>query len=186
MEVVKDILTDGIIGNTKYRQEKYMHYTNWQERRMMLDMMTYLPDEILCKMDRASMYYSLEARCPLLDYRVIEKSFQIPQDEKYKNFCKKYILKELTYKHVPKELLNRPKKGFSPPIQSWIRGSLNKCIKRYADSKILDRQGIFDKEGINELIRLQEKSAKISYTSVLWSFFVFQNWYRTYCEDLWE
>ena len=185
-ESVERILKRGIIGDTLYSYEDYMGgYNNWQERRMLLDTMTYLPDEVLCKMDRASMFYSLEARNPLLDYRVIEKSFEIDQRLKYKYFDKKHILKELTYKYVPKSLLDRPKRGFSPPIREWLRGPLKDKVEMYAEPHIIAKQGIFDSKGTNEIIEKQRQYNNVGYTSVVWSFYVFQEWYRRYIEDLW-
>ena len=171
--------------NVKYMQEKKLVMPNWQERRMLLDMQTYLPDEILAKTDRASMKYSLEVRCPILDYRIIEESFKIPHKFKYHRFDKKHILKELTYDYVPKELLDRPKKGFGVPLRKWLRTVLKKEIAHYADKSILKRQGIFVPEAVWELIAHQEKSDKIMYSSMLWSFYVFQKWYQMYIEDLW-
>lgn len=171
--------------NVKFSQEERLYMKNWQERRMLLDMQTYLPDEILTKTDRASMKYSLEVRCPLLDYRIIEHSFQIPHEFKYHRFDKKYILKQLTYKYVPKELLDRPKKGFGVPLRKWLRTVLRNEILHYADTTILKRQDIFDPEAVKELIAHQEKSDKIMYSSMLWSFYVFQKWYQMYIEDLW-
>ena len=153
---------------------------------MMLDMMTYLPDEILAKTDRASMKYSLEVRCPLLDYRVIEKSFQIPHNCKYNRWDKKHILKELTYRYVPETLLDRPKKGFGVPLRKWLRGVLKENIRKYADREILKRQGIFVPRAVEALIARQAVSDKIMYTSMLWSFYVFQTWYQMYIEDLWS
>ena len=173
-------------SNIKYVQEERLHMANWQERRMLLDMQTYLPDEILAKTDRASMKYSLEVRCPLLDYRIIEESFRIPHKYKYHHFDKKYILKEITYQYVPKELLDRPKKGFGVPLRKWLRTVLKEEISRYADEIILKRQDIFNPEAIRELIVKQEKSDKIMYSSLLWSFYVFQKWYQMYIEDLWQ
>ena len=85
---------------------------NWQMRRMLLDMQTYLPEDILMKVDRASMKYSLEARCPILDYRIIDYSFQLPHDFKYYKGSKKRILKDLAYDYIPRRLLDRPKKRF--------------------------------------------------------------------------
>jgi asparagine synthase (glutamine-hydrolysing) len=172
-------------NNIKYEHEKRLTMPNWQERRMLLDMQTYLPDEILAKTDRASMKYSLEVRCPLLDYRIIEESFNIPHKYKYHNFDKKHILKEITYQYVPKELMDRPKKGFGVPLRKWLRTVLKDEITHYANKDILKRQDIFDGEAVQNLIFKQEKSDKIMYSSMLWSFYVFQKWYQMYIEDLW-
>lgn len=181
---------DKLLGRTnkkiKYEQESLLSYTSWQERRMLLDMQTYLPDEILAKTDRASMKYSLEVRCPLLDYRIIEQSFRIPHQYKYHRFNKKYILKDVTYDYVPKELLDRPKKGFGVPLRKWLRTVLEDQIARYADVDKLKRQGIFVPEAVQLLIQKQEKSDKIMYSSMLWSFYSFQRWYQEYIEDLWN
>lgn len=170
----------------KYVCEDRLQYSNWQERRMLLDMMTYLPDEILAKTDRASMKYSLEVRCPILDYRVIEQSFKIPHKYKYYNFDKKHILKDVTYEYVPKELLDRPKKGFGVPLRKWLRTVLKPQILQYANADKLKQQGIFLPEAVAELINKQEKSSKIMYSSLLWSFYIFQTWYQQYVEDLWN
>ena len=152
---------------------------------MLLDMQTYLPDDILAKTDRASMKYSLEVRCPILDYRIIEESFKIPHKYKYHNFEKKYLLKEITYNYVPKELLDRPKKGFGVPLRKWLRNVLQDEIKHYADPAILKKQDIFNPEAVQALIEKQKHSDKIMYSSMLWSFYVFQLWYKSYIEDLW-
>lgn len=182
-------VVDKILGrtarNVKYAHEKYLTMADWQERRMLLDMQTYLPDDILAKTDRASMKYSLEVRCPLLDHRVVEESFRIPHEFKYRRFDKKYILKEITYDYVPKELLDRPKKGFGVPLQKWLRTVLKDEVARYADVSILQRQDIFVPNAVQELIVKQQKCDKIIYSSVLWSFYVFQKWYQMYIEDLW-
>lgn len=183
-EVVDKILGNSV-DNVKYVHEKYLTMKDWQVRRMLLDLQTYLPDDILAKTDRASMKYSLEVRCPLLDYRAVEESFRIPHQYKYHRFDKKYILKEITYDYVPRELLDRPKKGFGVPLQKWLRTVLKDEVARYADADILRRQDIFVPGAVQELIMKQGKSDKIIYSSVLWSFYVFQKWYQMYIEDLW-
>jgi len=188
-DVVKKIIGKPII-QAKFSQEevivKNAPEANWQIRRMLLDIQTYLPDEILCKMDRAAMKYSLEVRCPLLDYRVVEDAFKIPHKYKYKGFSKKHILKELAYDYIPKTLLDRPKKGFGVPLRKWLRTTLHEEVLRYAEPKILERQGIFVSDAIQELIQIQQKSDVIIYSSVLWSFYIFQKWYQMYIEDLWN
>lgn len=164
----------------KFDTEKDLNYNNWQERRMILDMLKYLPDDILVKIDRAAMKYSLEGRCPLLDHNVIEQSLRIPHSYKYHMFDKKHILKELTYKYVPKELLDRPKQGFSIPLTRWLRTYLKPVISEYTDESYVAKQGLFRPEGVNWLVNMQEKSDKIMYSSMLWSYYVFQRWYEEY------
>lgn len=172
------------VSDVKYEAEKRILSTNWQEKRMIVDMVTYLPDEILTKMDRASMKYSLEVRCPLLDYRIPEWSFRVSHDLKFHHFQKKYLLKELTYEYVPKALLDRPKMGFGVPLRKWLRTVLKPDILRFSDEAKLKRQGIFNPEAIKELIAKQEKSDLIIYSSLLWSFYVFQRWYNEYIEEM--
>lgn len=180
-----DRLLGRTADNIKYVHEGRLNMPNWQERRMLLDMQTYLPDEILAKTDRASMKYSLEVRCPLLDYRLIEASLGISHSYKYHNFDKKHLLKELTYRYVPKTLLDRPKKGFGVPLRKWLRTVLRDEIAHYADTAILKRQDIFEPQAVQELMANQQKSDRIMYSSMLWSFYVFQKWYQMYIEDLW-
>lgn len=186
-----DVMTEeaekllGCIGTVKFRQEEKLDMPDWQVRRMLLDMQTYLPDEILAKTDRASMKYSLEVRCPLLDYRLVEHSFCIPQKYKYYLFHKKYILKQEAYRYVPKSLLDRPKKGFGVPLRKWLRTVLKDEVARYADSVILKKQDIFHPSAVQALIVKQGRSDKIMYSSMLWSFYIFQKWYQRYMEDLW-
>ena len=170
----------GVSFNPKYSQEEMIKCRNWQERRMLLDMMTYLPDEIMQKTDRASMKYSLEVRSPLLDVKVVEKSLQIPHSFKYHSFDKKHILKDLTYDYIPKELLSGPKKGFGVPLRKWLRGPLKEEINKYSEKTFLDKQGIFDYRGVDKLIKNQEKSDNILYSSVLWSYYMFQRWLEKY------
>ncbi len=178
-EQVSSIL-GGTSVNPKHEFEKQLNFKNWQERRMILDMCTYLPDEIMTKTDRASMKYSLEVRSPLLDYRVVEKSFEIPHKFKYAGFDKKHILKALAYDYIPKELLSGPKMGFGVPLAKWLRGSLKEEINRYSDKTYIDKQDMFNADGIRRLIYLQNRDNKIIYSSVLWSFYVFQRWWNEY------
>jgi asparagine synthase (glutamine-hydrolysing) len=170
----------------KYRREQRIDVKDWQIKRQLLDMMTDLPGDMLTKVDRASMKYSLEVRCPILDYRIMELSFMIPQKFKYKNFDKKHILKDITFDMVPKRLLDRPKQGFGVPLADWMRTKLHDRLIRYADKGILEKQGIFNADKIHGFIYCLEKSDKSLYNSVLWSFYVFQMWYQEYVEDLWS
>lgn len=165
---------------TKY-QEK-----NWQERRMLLDMETYLPEDILCKVDRASMKYSLETRCPILDTNVMEYAFSLPHEFKYGNGMKKRILKELAYDYIPREMLERKKTGFSVPLDKWLRGPLKEQVLAFAGAEFLNRQGIFDAAYVEGFLKnYMEKGdggsgTGANYSRMVWAFFMFQRWYETY------
>lgn len=166
--------------NSKHVFEENLKYRSWQERRMLLDMCSYLPDDIMAKTDRASMKYSLEVRSPLLDYRVVEQSFEIPHNFKYLRFDKKHILKALAYDYIPQEMLSKAKRGFGVPLAKWLRGPLKSEISRFSEDTFLKKQGLFDVNGVRHLIEHQECNNKIIYSSVLWSFYVFQRWWDEY------
>lgn len=169
-----------------YDWESQYHEADWQERRMLLDMETYLPDDILCKVDRASMKYSLETRCPLLDTDVVEYAFSLPHGFKYKNGNKKRILKALAYQYVPRKLLDRPKTGFGVPMDRWLRGPLKPMLLDYTDRDFLVHQGIFDVDFtlkfVQEYLKKGDAGAGSgqNYSGLVWAFLVFQQWYAYY------
>lgn len=176
---------------SKFKYEEKIHETdaiadNWQMQRMLLDMRYYLADEILVKTDRASMKYALEIRCPILDYRIVEYSYSLPHEYKYGIGKKKKILKDLAYEVVPKQLLNRPKKGFGVPLVKWLRGPLYSQLLQYADENVLRKQDIFKPEKVQEMISKLLVSDLSVYNSILWGFYIFQMWYQEYVEDLWN
>lgn len=166
-----------------YLTESSYGVKDWQIRRMLLDMDTYLPGDILCKVDRASMKYSLESRCPILDTDVMEFSYRIPHQYKYASGDKKHILKEIAYDYIPKELLERPKVGFGVPLDKWLRGPLKEQLLDYSSYDFLEKQGIFDAAYTSELIHSYVKTGDAgpatgaNYSKLSWSFFVFQQWY---------
>ena len=170
----------------RYEEEKGYGESNWQIRRMLLDMDTYLPGDILCKVDRASMKYSLESRCPLLDKEVMEFSFALPHSYKYENGNKKRILKALAYDYIPKELLERPKVGFSVPLDKWLRGPLREQLLDYCNQEFLSAQRIFKvnetKEFIKYYLETGDKGSGTgaNYSRMVWAYFAFQKWYRKY------
>ena len=169
-----------------FEEEVKYKEANWQIRRMLLDMDTYLPGDILCKVDRASMKYSLETRCPILDKEVMEFSYALPHSYKYENGNKKRILKELAYDYVPKELLERPKVGFSVPLDKWLRGPLKEQLLDYCSQDLLKAQNIFETEKVQQFMRHYLETGDkgsgtgANYSRFVWAYFVFQKWYQEY------
>lgn len=170
----------------KYPIEDKFEEKNWQELRMLVDEETYLPGDILCKVDRASMKYSIESRCPILDVNVMEYSYRLPHSYKYANGVKKRILKDIAYDYIPKELLDRPKVGFGVPLDKWMRGPLKEQLMDMCSVEYLKKQGIFDAEYVNrfmhEYLKTGDKGPATgsNFSKTAWSFFAFQLWYQTY------
>ncbi len=142
-----------------------------------IDYKTYLADDILVKVDRASMAVGLEGRDPLLDHKIIEYVASLPVGLKYKQGTSKYILRKILYKYIPKELLERPKQGFSIPLEDWLRGDLRFLIDRYLDKERIKKQGIFNWQVIEEeKKKFLEKG--IDYADHLWLLITFEMWHE--------
>lgn len=185
--IQKMLLNEGM--SYYYPIESKYHVKEWDIRRMLLDMETYLPNDILCKVDRASMKYSLECRCPILDKEVMEYSYRLPQSMKDDNGNQKKILKSIAYDYIPKELLDRPKAGFSVPVNIWLRKQLREKLEAYIEPVFLKRQSIFHVENTRKLILSylqngdQGKDSGENYSKIIWPYFIFQQWYEKYMEN---
>ena len=166
--------------NSKY--SNILSSTNHiQEKAMLQNMITWLPDDILTKVDRATMAASLEARVPLLDHRLMEFSFNLSHTYKYHNKTQKYLLRKLAYRYIPKNLLDRPKKGFSIPLSDWLKTELAGLIEKYLGSDYIFDQGIFEKKIIDGLLTRFKKNEKNNYFStIIWNLLIFQLWFEEY------
>nr|MBP9070497.1 asparagine synthetase B [Bacteroidia bacterium] len=144
---------------------------------MLMDYKTYLQNDILQKVDRCSMSQSLESREPYLDHRIIEFVAQLPDEFKYNKGVKKHILKEITHQYIPKELLDRPKMGFSIPLEAWLKNELRPLVEIYFDTKVIASQGIFDPKYLSSLYSDFIKGVS-GLEQKVWRILMFQMWHH--------
>jgi len=169
----------------KKREEhpKNSHYDGNEssmEEMMLWDYHHYMVDDILTKVDRATMSVSIEGREPLLDHRIAEFMAQVPFKYKYKDGTSKYLLKKVLERYIPKEITNRPKKGFSIPILEWFRGDLNILFKENFSKEQIDKHQLFNYSYIQSIYKNFETNNNLNNTNKLWFILIFQLWYTKY------
>ena len=152
-----------------------------ESRMMYWDTISYLPDDILCKVDRAAMGNSLETRVPFLDHRVVELAQRIPLQFKIQGNVGKLVLRNILYKYVPQSLIDRPKAGFGIPLGEWLRGPLRPWVEQLIDSERLDREGYLESRLVNQVWN-EHLSGKRDWSFRLWSVVIFQQWLESLTE----
>jgi len=148
-----------------------------EEQMMLADQRVYLPDDILTKVDRASMAVSLEARVPILDHRVVEFAWRLPLNFKIRRGEGKWALRQVLYKHVPQELFRRPKMGFAVPLEHWLRGPLRAWAEERLSPAALNRHQLLHGPAIQKKWQEHVSGAR-NWQYLLWNVLVFQDWYE--------
>lgn len=145
------------------------------DNMMLADALGYLPDDIMAKVDRATMAVGLEARAPFLDHRVAEFAMRLPMKQKIRSGSGKWLLRELLHRHVPRNLIERPKMGFAVPIDSWVRGPLRPWADALLDPVRLRREGFFRVDVIERAWK-EHLSGQRNWQHFLWNILMFEAW----------
>ncbi len=162
-------------SNQIFELKKSLNYKNYESLMMFIDSQTYLSDDILCKVDRASMSRSLETRVPFLDKNVVKLAWSIPSSMKIKNKQGKWILKQILNKYIPEKYTDRPKMGFGIPLGDWLRDELIDWAENLINRKELENNEHFNTEMIIKIWN-EHKSKKRDWQSILWPILMFQSW----------
>ncbi len=149
--------------------------SDFTQRMMFLDTVSYLPDDILVKVDRASMGVSLEAREPLLDHRILEFAWTLPMAMKIRDGRGKWLLRQALYKYVPQRLIERPKTGFGVPIDEWLRGPLREWAESLLSEGALQRHSVFNAAPIRKKWA-EHLSGRHNWQYYLWNILMVQAW----------
>jgi asparagine synthase (glutamine-hydrolysing) len=154
----------------------------WHAQLMHFDFETYLPEDILTKVDRMSMAHSIESRVPLLDNEVVDFAARLPSALKIRNGRRKHVLKEAAAGLLPAEILNRRKQGFAVPVGAWFRGNLRELFSDVLLSPRARQRGYFEPRFIERLVR-EHVSGRRDHTLRLWALVVFELWHRQYLDS---
>lgn len=177
VDVVLDALEPPTCVTDRARWPAVDSLEHWM---MAIDAISYLPDDILVKVDRAAMGVSLETRVPFLDHRVVELAWRLPLHMKVRDGSGKWILRQVLYRYVPAALIERPKMGFAVPLDSWLRGPLREWAESLLDEKRLKQDGFFAPAPIRQKW-LEHLSGRRNWQYLLWDVLMFQAWWQVRC-----
>ena len=167
--------------NTPFDENSFLNsHNDLLSRFQATEFKTYLVDDILQKVDRATMSVSLEGREPFLDQRIIEFVAKLPSEFKLKNGVGKILLREMVHKYIPEKMMNRPKMGFMVPVALWFRNELKEFLQFYLDKERIAKQGIFKPEEIDRMVQSYFSQNKNGDFNRIWFLLMFQMWFRKY------
>jgi asparagine synthase (glutamine-hydrolysing) len=174
--VPSDIVVNGYEPPTALtHRSRWPYAPSFTQQMMNLDLISYLPDDILVKVDRASMAVSLEARVPFLDHRLVHFAARLPLPMKVRGNEGKVLLRRLLFRYVPRDLVDRQKMGFGVPLDSWLRGSLRDWAESLLDADRLRREGFINPEPVRERWE-QHLAGRSNWSYLLWDVLMFQAW----------
>jgi asparagine synthase (glutamine-hydrolysing) len=153
------------------------HLDGLAEEMMFRDSVSTLPDEMLAKVDRASMAVGLETRVPLLDHRVVEAAWALPVDMRIRHGRGKWLLRQVLHRYVPPALVERPKQGFDPPVADWLRGPLRSWAEELLQPARLRREGFLQPDPISRCWHEHQRGAR-NWDYRLWAVLMFQSWWE--------
>lgn len=164
-----------------YEYDKSINNRSWQVKRMIIDIDTFLAVRLNTKTDRCASNNGINMQSPFLSTELVDYSFKIPQKYKYYHSNKKFILKEILFDYLPKDLLENGKKGFGIPIIKWINRYLYNDILRLSEQNFIKKQSIFDYDILKQLLNIiKDKNVDSNYGQILWNYYMFQLWYEKY------
>jgi len=172
----------GVLKSTNFDDFALLKDLAPVEQMMAIDYQTFMVDDILTKVDRATMSQSLEGREPLLDHKVTEFMARVPVSVKYKENNGKYLLKKILHRHLPGPLFQRPKSGFQVPLYEWLKSDLRHLLDRYLDKERLERGGIFDAEAVEVKLQHYYSGGYIN-ISEIWFILMFEMWREEWCTE---
>lgn len=177
-EVNRLLIDQGCIDYEKTNFADFNLFTseNLINQMMMTDYKTFMVDDVLTKVDKATMSVSLEGREPLLDHRIVEYLSTVPQELKYKNNQGKYLLRQVLYRYLAKEMVDKPKSGFNIPLAEWLRGDLKYLLDRYLNLSVIAEEGLFNVEEVRILKNNFIENDNSDNVNKIWLLLVFQMW----------
>jgi asparagine synthase (glutamine-hydrolysing) len=158
-----------------YDQSLAKEFPELLERMQLVDLVSYLPDDILTKVDRASMAVALELRVPLLDHRVVEFSWRLPRAAKVRHGTSKWLLRQILYRRVPRALVERPKMGFDIPLGEWLRGPLRNWAEGMLNERRLREAGLLNQSMVGRIWK-EHLDGRRNWQDLLWNVLMLESW----------